>query len=136
MKPAGSKRLSAFLVNGALALICIMWTIPTFGVLVSSFRTRQDILSTGWWSILPHRAWQQVEEVRPPTDLDRSGVMEIAGAKATWEEFRQGVETPDGKRVVWIGNRRTGFVRVQERNWTVNANFSLENYQAVVGGKE
>ncbi len=34
-----------------VALICIFWSIPTFGVLLSSFRSEQDINETGWWSV-------------------------------------------------------------------------------------
>ncbi len=43
--------ISDLLVNGTLLLICLVWTIPTFGVFVSSFRTRDDITQTGWWTI-------------------------------------------------------------------------------------
>ena len=30
-----------------VSLICIFWSIPTFGVLLSSFRSEQDINETG-----------------------------------------------------------------------------------------
>ena len=43
------KFLSSLLLNGVLAFICLLWTIPTFGLLVSSFRDRLDINTTGWW---------------------------------------------------------------------------------------
>jgi alpha-glucoside transport system permease protein len=33
-------------------LIAVFWTIPTFGLLVSSFRPEKDINATGWWTIL------------------------------------------------------------------------------------
>ena len=39
-------------------------------------------------------------------------------------------------RVQWVGNRRIGRVEIQERQWTTNANFTLENYQNVLTGKE
>jgi alpha-glucoside transport system permease protein len=38
--------------SAAAILIAIFWTIPTFGLLVSSFRPEQDINATGWWTIL------------------------------------------------------------------------------------
>jgi alpha-glucoside transport system permease protein len=34
-----------------LALIGLVWLVPTVGLLVTSFRPRADIQSTGWWDI-------------------------------------------------------------------------------------
>jgi alpha-glucoside transport system permease protein len=133
----GRNRTSTnLMINGTLALICILWTIPTLGLLVSSFRTRFDIQTSGWWQILPHRSWQLVEEFKPDDSVDRSGVMEFAGAKGTFEELREGVTTSDGKRVRWVGNRRAGRVQIEEQNWTVLTDFTLSNYENVLSGKE
>ena len=38
--------------SAAAIMIAIFWTIPTFGLLVSSFRPEKDINATGWWTIL------------------------------------------------------------------------------------
>jgi alpha-glucoside transport system permease protein len=38
-------------------------------------------------------------------------------------------------RLIWIGNRRTGNIEVQEQSWTTNTNFTLDNYKEVIGGK-
>ncbi len=46
------KLVSDVVVNGALLLIVLAWTVPTFGLLVSSFRTRDDVSTTGWWTTL------------------------------------------------------------------------------------
>lgn len=40
-----------FLVNGALLLLVLIWTLPTFGLLVSSFRPADDVGTTGWWTV-------------------------------------------------------------------------------------
>lgn len=36
-------------VNLAAALLVILWTLPTLGLLVSSLRDRDQILTSGWW---------------------------------------------------------------------------------------
>ncbi len=48
---SSQKRINAILVNGALLLLVIIWTIPTLGLLVSSFRPPQDVRTTGWWTV-------------------------------------------------------------------------------------
>jgi alpha-glucoside transport system permease protein len=68
--------------------------------------------------------------------LDPNQVMEIEGVSGTFEEFRAGIETPDGERVTWIGNKRLGRVEVQERVWTASLDFSLDNYDQVLGGQD
>jgi len=43
------KLTSDILVNGSLLLLIAIWTLPTLGMFVSSFRQRDQVLSTGWW---------------------------------------------------------------------------------------
>ena len=136
MRAKRQQLIGDILVNGTLLLLVLIWTIPTLGVLVSSFRTRFDVTTTGWWTIFPHREWQTTEVIEPSKDLDRSGPMEIGGVTATFEEFREGIDAPDGRRIVWIGNRRIGKVEIQEFKWTMNTDFTLENYEQVLTGKE
>ena len=38
-------------VHIVLGLIGLIWLVPTFGLLVTSFRPRSDIQATGWWDI-------------------------------------------------------------------------------------
>jgi alpha-glucoside transport system permease protein len=39
----------------ALALvIALVWTVPTLGLFVSSFRPKSDIKTTGWWEFFAH----------------------------------------------------------------------------------
>ncbi len=131
--------LGSLFVSGSLILLILIWTVPTLGLLVSSFRSREAIQSSGWWNVLPHRAWETTETLQPgDLGLDASGPMAIpgTGVTATFEELREGVTTPDGQRLIWIGNRRLGTIQVQEQNWTVDWNFSLDNYQQVLTGQE
>ena len=130
------RKLSSLYINLTLLVIVLIWTIPTLGIFVSSFRVRDDIATSGWWNVLPHREWQAVTVIDPRAEgLDSEGVMEVEGATGTFEEFRAGIETPDGKRVTWIGNRRIGSIEVQERVWTVSWDFTLDNYKQVLGGQ-
>jgi alpha-glucoside transport system permease protein len=129
-----SRLLSDLIVNGALVVICLVWTIPTVGLLVSSFRTREDIQTSGWWQIFPHREWQVITEVPVGPDVDTRSIMTFEGVSGTFEELRAGIERGD-VRVQWIGNRRTGRIQVQERVWTMRTDFTLENYANVLTGK-
>ncbi|MFT5195332.1 MAG: alpha-glucoside transport system permease protein [Candidatus Promineifilaceae bacterium] len=128
---------SDLIVNGSLALIVLIWTIPTLGILVSSFRNRDDIATTPWWYVLPHREWQATERLEPKElGLDPDGIMEIEGATGTFKEFRDGIATPSGNQVTWIGNKRIGWIEVQELTWAMDTNFSLDNYRQVLGGQD
>jgi len=47
------RRLSDILVNGALLLLVLIWTVPTLGLFVSSFRGQEAVRETGWWKAKP-----------------------------------------------------------------------------------
>ncbi len=41
-------------VRIVILLIAIIWTLPTAGLLISSLRPPNDILTSGWWTTLAH----------------------------------------------------------------------------------
>lgn len=131
---SGQSRANTILVNAALALIVIVWSVPTFGLFISSFRNRFDIQTSGWWNILPHREWETVSVVDPrELNLDPDSVMSVEGVQGTFEQLRQGISSPDGNtRVTWVGNKRLGRIEVQKRVWTVSWDFTLDNYKQIL----
>ncbi len=46
------KRKWTVAVNLILLALVILWAIPIFGLFVSSLRSQDDVLSTGWWTLL------------------------------------------------------------------------------------
>ncbi|MBO0899054.1 carbohydrate ABC transporter permease [Cellulomonas sp. zg-ZUI222] len=49
---ATKRRLTSPWATVAAVVLATVWTIPTFGLLVTSFRPAADINSTGWWTVL------------------------------------------------------------------------------------
>ena len=43
-------KLSSPWASGIAIILAILWTIPTFGLFVTSFRPPEDIASSGWWT--------------------------------------------------------------------------------------
>jgi alpha-glucoside transport system permease protein len=48
------KRLTSKGATIAAIIIAVIWTIPTFGLFVTSFRPGADSSSTGWWTVFVH----------------------------------------------------------------------------------
>lgn len=45
------RRLTSRGATIAALLIAVLWTVPTFGLFVSSFRPAQEVRTTGWWTM-------------------------------------------------------------------------------------
>ena len=39
-------------VTVVLLLLCLIWSLPTIGLLITSFRSRDDVNRTGWWTVV------------------------------------------------------------------------------------
>lgn len=48
---ASRKSLTNRWASLAAVIIAVLWTIPTAGLLISSFRPERDIKTTGWWRV-------------------------------------------------------------------------------------
>ena len=49
---AAKKGLTSPWASLAALVIAVLWTIPTFGLFLSSFRPERDVQRTGWWTFL------------------------------------------------------------------------------------
>ncbi|TDE91524.1 carbohydrate ABC transporter permease [Occultella glacieicola] len=53
-RPAAATKFRSLVTNrigsAVAVVIAVLWTIPTFGLLISSFRPEADIKSSGWWT--------------------------------------------------------------------------------------
>lgn len=62
-----------------LALLVLLWTVPTAGLLISSFRDKDQLIVSGWWTALT--TTQRAERGRTGTEaVERNGEWVIAGS--------------------------------------------------------
>jgi len=50
------KKLTSPMASVSAVFLAVLWTLPTFGLLISSFRPEKAIKTTGWWTFFgdPH----------------------------------------------------------------------------------
>jgi alpha-glucoside transport system permease protein len=48
---AAKTKLSSPAASAIAIVIAVLWTVPTFGLLVTSFRPELDIRRSGWWTV-------------------------------------------------------------------------------------
>jgi alpha-glucoside transport system permease protein len=133
------KVTSSLIVNGALILICLIWIIPALGVFVTSFRNSQDIFTTGWWTVFPHRTYVDSGEIHVDPNADLNGPISIPGVngKYTFEQLRAGVVTSDGVKLTWYGNKRTRLIETATLKWVgFNTDLTTKNYSDVLSGQK
>ena len=78
---AGSKSSLTWAVHISVVLLVALWVFPTVGLLVSSFRTTDQISSSGWWAALFPSEQSQRLRVADPDDnrIERDGVYVVEG---------------------------------------------------------
>jgi alpha-glucoside transport system permease protein len=137
-RPSARKKKvwGSLFVNVTLAIICIIWTIPTLGLLISSFRPRDNINNSGWWTVFPHREQVTAQTIALPrtTPLDQPITIPDFGVTVSSAQLDSGYTLPDGRQLKWQ-SRRQRSIAVQAPQIIANNQFTTENYQLVITGQ-
>ena len=70
---AGRSAALVWAVNVTAVLLVLLWTIPTLGLLVSSFRDRDQIITSGWWRAAFSATATQVVRAGTAAEQNREG---------------------------------------------------------------
>ena len=70
---AGSKPTLTWAVNLSVLALVLLWLFPTVGLLVSSFRTADQIATSGWWKAAFPSQQNLTLRTDPPTSQVQDG---------------------------------------------------------------
>jgi alpha-glucoside transport system permease protein len=70
---AGTRARLTWAVNIAVLLLVLLWTLPTLGLLISSFRDRDQISVSGWWTALSASERNEQFRAAPPSEAVQQG---------------------------------------------------------------
>lgn len=77
---AGTKSSLTWAVHISVAFLVVLWLLPTVGLLVSSFRTADQISVTGWWKALfPQEQNVMIRADKPDTQIQDGAFYVIEG---------------------------------------------------------
>jgi alpha-glucoside transport system permease protein len=75
------KLLSGGIVRFVLIFIAVVWTLPSFGLLISSLRAEDDIKQSGWWTATPSQfTFENYERVLGNEGMDVAFLNSLAVA--------------------------------------------------------
>ncbi|MCR9088311.1 MAG: carbohydrate ABC transporter permease [Rhodobacteraceae bacterium] len=156
---AGKKSSLTWVVNISAAALVILWLIPTLGLFISSFRTADQISSSGWWNAMfPTEQTVQLRTA-PPSDQKQEGDLWVIEGElfdqpttiSSWGSSSRAVsayapgETADlrgGEQLTVTENGAYRFTSPEEMSGsrgqrvfvttTVPPQFTLENYNQIL----
>ncbi len=77
---AGTRPALRWVVHASVVLLVVLWVFPTLGLLISSFRTGDQIASSGWWrALFPSEQNLTLRTAAPETQVLQDGLYVIEG---------------------------------------------------------
>ncbi|WP_299666288.1 carbohydrate ABC transporter permease [uncultured Ruegeria sp.] len=77
---AGTKPALRWVVHASVLLLVVLWVFPTLGLLISSFRTADQIATSGWWrSLFPSEQNLTLRSAAPETQVLENELYVIEG---------------------------------------------------------
>ena len=127
MAIAGSRKSGGITNHVLVAIIVILWTVPTFGLFVSSIRDKDQLSVSGWWTALTTTESNNTGRAPPPSEqVERDGSFVLAGnlfaegASGTVVSFGTRVQNPNEFQAGQTGDIGNGVAL------TVNTDGSFE----------
>lgn len=159
---AGTKSSLTWAVNLSVLFLVILWVLPTAGLLVSSFRTADQISTSGWWaSLFPSEQNLTLRAADPSTQVLRDGIYVVEGNLfveagegenvSVWGTSARAIdayipgetaELKDGETMTVQANGDYVWTSPEELSGrgqrvfvtgTIPPSFTLENYDNVIG---
>lgn len=100
---AGEKSRLTWAVHISVVAMVLLWLIPTVGLLVSSFRDRDQISQTGWWKT--PLAVEQAYRTRADTGAERAEGGVIVTEGQVFDDPELAEVFPEGGVVVGFGTK-------------------------------
>ena len=98
MAIAGSRKSRGITNHILVAIIVLVWTVPTLGLFVSSIRDKDQLSVSGWWTALTTTESNQTGRAPPASEqVEQDGRFILAGN--LFEEGEAGTVVSFGTRV-------------------------------------
>ncbi|WP_170441035.1 carbohydrate ABC transporter permease [Ruegeria arenilitoris] len=77
---AGTRPALRWAVHASVLFLVVLWVVPTLGLFISSFRTADQIATSGWWrAIFPSEQNLTLRSAAPDTQMQKNGLYVIEG---------------------------------------------------------
>ncbi|WP_170461560.1 carbohydrate ABC transporter permease [Ruegeria arenilitoris] len=135
---AGTRPALRWAVHASVLFLVVLWVVPTLGLFISSFRTADQIATSGWWrAIFPSEQNLTLRSAAPDTQMQENGLYVIegnlfdAGTKARiskWGISSREIDAFEPGQTAEL--RKGGTITVQ-----ANGDYRMENSQEFTGSR-